>query len=121
MNITLLSGATRIGSYSLNIAQKLKEKLELIEGVNAQLINNRELNLPVYEDDSELSIEQLRKISETSQILKNSDAIVLISPEYNGGMSGGLKNTLDYFRSEYSWKPMAVVSVTSGTLGGQNE
>jgi len=120
MKITLLSGATRIGSFSHVIALKLLQKLQDTQGIDAQLINNRELALPLYEDNSVLTGKQLEDISNTSALLKSSNAIVLISPEYNGGMSGGLKNTLDYFRPEYSWKPMALVSVTSGTLGGQN-
>lgn len=121
MNIVLLSGATRIGSHSAKIAEKLQEKLaEQAHIHKLTLIENRSLGLPLYEDNVALSTEQLDLIASTSKLLHEADALILISPEYNGGMSGGLKNTLDYFRPEYSWKPMGLVSVTSGTLGGQN-
>ena len=60
------------------------------------------------------------KMKEFSRTLEEADAIVLASPEYNGQLSGALKNTLDYFYPEYSKKPIGVMTVSSGQLGGIN-
>lgn len=84
------------------------------------LIDNRQLHLPIYDNFDNLSTEHKSTLKNLSKTLSDSDALILVSPEYNGGIAGALKNTLDYFRKEYEWKPVGLVSVTSGTLGGQN-
>ncbi|MFN3951540.1 MAG: NADPH-dependent FMN reductase [Thermaurantimonas sp.] len=121
MNILILSGATRSCSYSTMIANRLKE---IFSGLDADatltFIDNRDLQLPTYDDYDHLTPEHRKTIHYVSEHLYAADALILVSPEYNGGMAGGLKNTLDFFRKEYEWKPMGLVSVTSGTLGGQN-
>ena len=52
-----------------------------------------------------------------------SDAILFITPEYNRGMPGAVKNALDvgsrpWGHSAWSGKPAAVISATPGALGG---
>ncbi len=49
-----------------------------------------------------------------------SQALIIVTPEYNGGMAGSLKNTLDYFRKEFARLPMGAVTVSSGPFGGAN-
>ena len=43
-----------------------------------------------------------------------------VTPEYNVGTSGAMKNTLDYFLEEYFFKPSAIVSYSPGMFGGIN-
>ena len=121
MNILILSGATRSYSYSTLIANRLKQIFSELDADTAlTFIDNRDLNLPIYDNYDNLTPDHKLTLTSVSKQLFASDALILVSPEYNGGMAGGLKNTLDYFRKEYEWKPMGLVSVTSGTLGGQN-
>ena len=44
----------------------------------------------------------------------------LVTPEYNNGYPGVLKNALDYFLPEYRRKPVGIVTVSSGGFGGIN-
>ena len=46
-----------------------------------------------------------------------SDAIVVVTPEYNGFFPAPLKNAVDYLRAEWVGKPMALVGYGCG--GGQ--
>lgn len=55
-----------------------------------------------------------------SKTLNGADGIVFVTPEYNGGMSGALKNAMDHFRAELNRKPMGAVTVSSGPFGGLN-
>ena len=54
------------------------------------------------------------------QQLDQAEALLLVTPEHNASYSGALKNTLDYFYDEYKGKPMAIIAVSSGVLGGVN-
>lgn len=50
-----------------------------------------------------------------------SDGIILASPEYHSGMSGSLKNALDFLGSEhFANKPVALLAVAGGGKGGMN-
>jgi NAD(P)H-dependent FMN reductase len=51
-------------------------------------------------------------------IVEKSAALILIIPEYNHGYPGELKLLLDSLWSEYKGKPVAMVGVSKGTLGG---
>lgn len=51
-----------------------------------------------------------------------SDGILIASPEYNYSVSGILKNTVDWLSRQqpnpFTHKPVAILSATSGPLGG---
>ncbi|GAA4216747.1 GNAT family N-acetyltransferase [Actinocatenispora rupis] len=51
-----------------------------------------------------------------------ADAIVLVTPEYNGGMPATLKNALDYLYDEWAFKPVLFLgygNTSAGTRGVQ--
>lgn len=43
-----------------------------------------------------------------------SDAIVVVTPEYNGFFTAPLKNAIDYLKAEWAGKPMALVGYGFG-------
>jgi chromate reductase, NAD(P)H dehydrogenase (quinone) len=55
--------------------------------------------------------------------IRKADAVLFVTPEYNRGVPGVLKNAIDvasrpYGDSAWSGKPGAVVSVSPGAIGG---
>lgn len=55
--------------------------------------------------------------------IRNSDALLFVTPEYNRSVPGVLKNAIDvgsrpYGQSAWSGKPGAVISVSPGAVGG---
>src|SRR5258707_13612660 len=46
-----------------------------------------------------------------------ADAILIVTPEYNYGMPGSLKNAFDFLSHEWNYKPVAFVSY-GGMSGG---
>ncbi len=120
LNILVVSGASRSGSYSFKVAEYLEQELRNTENVATDFINVHLLSLPLYCPSSERSDDLNKLVAQLSEKFNQAHAIVLVSPEYNGGIAGSLKNLLDYFRKEYERKPIGVVSVSSGTFGGLN-
>jgi NAD(P)H-dependent FMN reductase len=53
-----------------------------------------------------------------AEILKAADGFVIVSAEYNHSIPAALKNILDYFQSEYLYKPSAIVTYSAGPFGG---
>jgi azobenzene reductase len=120
INILVISGSTRSGRLSINAAEHVANYINSEYGAQADLLDLAKYRLPVFDDNNKRH-ESLKTDLETIRNkMLASDGIVVVSPEYNGGMAGSLKNTLDYFRKEYEWRPFGAVSVSIGTLGGQN-
>jgi azobenzene reductase len=120
MKIVVISGSNRMGSKSRIVAERVMERLLQRPGVEAVLLDVAHYNFPVLEERWGIHPQPPQGMEEFSTHLSTAGAIVVVTPEYNGGMAGSLKNTLDYFRREFVRKPMAAVTVTSGTMGGVN-
>jgi chromate reductase len=78
-------------------------------------------DLPLYNQDLETTTPPAAWTHFRTQV-DGARAVLFITPEYNRGMPGALKNALDVGsrprgHSVWSGKPTAVISVTPGPLG----
>ena len=113
MNLVVINGSPRKNGRTHIAANFIAEKY------NATLIDLREAKIPLYNGEPEQS--ELPEIIELKRTVKEADAIVLASPEYHSGMSGALKNALDFLGSEqFANKPVALLAVAGGGKGGIN-
>jgi NAD(P)H-dependent FMN reductase len=83
------------------------------------LLELREFDLVFYgsvpEDEYPLDVLRLR------QALKDSQGIILATPEYHGSLTGVLKNMLDLMRIEdFETKIIGLVGVAGGDIGAIN-
>ncbi len=115
MKILGVGGTLRKGSYSRALlleAQKLAP-----EGVVIELTDIE--NFPLYNQDIPVpAVVQVFKDK-----IKEADAILFSTAEYNYSIPGSLKNAIDWGSRPYgdnSWedKPVAIMSESTGMLGG---
>ncbi len=76
--------------------------------------------LPGFNQDHER--EPPAKVVELKQQIRNADAILFVTPEYNYSVPGVLKNAIDwasrpYGDSAWTGKPVAVMGASVGMLG----
>lgn len=62
------------------------------------------------------------KVAELKQRVRNADAILIVTPEYNYSIPGVLKNAIDwasrpYGDSAWNGKPVAIMGASIGTFG----
>jgi NAD(P)H-dependent FMN reductase len=57
-------------------------------------------------------------VQKWSEIAYKADAYVIVTPEYNHGYPAVLKNALDWLYLEFDHKPVALVGVSDGLVGG---
>lgn len=50
--------------------------------------------------------------------IRNADAFVFVTGEYNWGPQPGLKNLTDHFLEEWFWRPAALASYSAGRFSG---
>ena len=91
-HIVGIGGTTRIGSSS-EAALRCALKCAEAEGATVELIAGPLLDLPHYDpSDEHRSPSALRLVKS----LRSADGIIISTPSYHGGISGMIKNALDY-------------------------
>lgn len=117
--IGIFLGSLRQDSYSKIIAQELAKLLPV--GYEAKFIEIG--NLPLYNQDFDdlgpVPDEYIKFRAEVKQI----DAALFVTPEYNRSVPAVLKNALDvasrpYGTNVWNGKPAAIVSISPGAMGG---
>jgi chromate reductase, NAD(P)H dehydrogenase (quinone) len=113
-----LSGSLRRASNSTAVLRGLQDALAPKAALDIFSLHE----LPLYNEDDDgghapESVRALRSAIETS------DGVIMVSPEYNHGMSGVLKNGLDwasrpYGRSVLTGKPVLTMTVSPAFTGG---
>lgn len=92
VTIVAIGGSTRPGSSS-EMAVRLAGHAAEEAGAHVTYITGRELILPIYDTETSERSEQSRALVEA---IRGAQGILIASPGYHGGISGMLKNALDY-------------------------
>ncbi|XIA64488.1 NADPH-dependent FMN reductase [Bradyrhizobium sp. TZ2] len=113
-----LSGSLRRASNSTAVLRGLQDALAPRVAVNIFPLHG----IPLYNEDhdAEHAPESVRALRSA---IEASDGVIMISPEYNHGMSGVLKNALDwasrpYGRSALRDKPVLTMTASPAFTGG---
>jgi chromate reductase, NAD(P)H dehydrogenase (quinone) len=113
-----LSGSLRADSYNTAVLRTLADRLGGVTGLCLFPLNEIPLYKADYDGDrSPTSVRDLRGA------VHEADGLVLCSPEYNYGMSGVLKNAIDWIsrpalRSALKNKPTLLMSCSPAYTGG---
>ena len=80
-------------------------------------------NLELYNPDHDTNGTPMASWEAFRAAIGKADAVAFITPEYNRGLPGSIKNALDvgsrpYGKSVWKGKPALVVSSSNGVLGG---
>jgi NAD(P)H-dependent FMN reductase len=119
LNYTIISGSIRQNRNSHRVSLHLLERLNSEPNSKAELIDLAEANLPIMTDLWDKHPEHTEAFTKLANTLQKSDAFIWVSPEYNGSYTPALKNFIDHFpKQAFYRKPVGVVSVSMGTLGG---
>lgn len=110
--IPVLWGTLRKGARSGPVARLVTDRLAALPDVETHLIELEALDLAV--DDEGTAI----KDPTFSRLIEQSDGLAIVSPEYNHGYPASLKHALDTNYPEYLHKPVGLVGVSTGVLGG---
>lgn len=110
MNIPIILGTGRDGRFSNKVADFIKNYVISI-GHKTEIIDPRNYNFIFTNNESSDRDEYRQKI-------KQADALIIVSPEYNHGYPGELKILLDTAYEEYFYKPVAICGVSAGPFGG---
>lgn len=118
--ITLISCSTRPARKSHGVALALEKALSSHEKADLVFFDLLEENLPMFVDRIDRMEKPHSGLVKISKRLKESDTLVLVSPEYNGSYTAALKSLVDSMNvSEcFAGKEVGIVAVSGGVRGG---
>jgi len=116
--IPVILGSTRRGRQSLKVAQFLIERMQRSGQIEPELLDLAEYRFPIMEERLRFRNDPPPHLQEFADKIGRGAAVVIVTPEYNNGYPGVLKNALDYLLPEYRRKPVGIVTVSGGGFGG---
>lgn len=119
MKVVAAYGSVRSERQGIRAARWVIGRLEE-RGHEVTLFDALELDLPLLdrmhkEYEPGEAPEPLPWMAER---IREADAFVIVSGEYNHSLPPGLSNLLDYFLEEWFWRPSAIVCYSAGSFGG---
>ncbi|MBY0381648.1 MAG: NAD(P)H-dependent oxidoreductase [Xanthobacteraceae bacterium] len=117
--ILVLYGSYRSDRMGIRLADYLVAQLRQ-RGDDAELIDAKAIGLPMldrmYKEHAPGTAPAA--LEELATKIRNADAFLFVTGEYNWGVQPGLKNLTDHFLEEWFWRPAAIASYSAGRLAG---
>ncbi len=118
MRVLGIAGSLRRGSYNHALLREAAERLP----AGVELVEFERLaEIPPYDADLETE-ETPAAVAELRQAMRDADAVLIATPEYNHSIPGVLKNALDWAsrpagQSALTGTPAAVIGASTGMFG----
>ena len=118
IRIAVIVGSTRPGRKALEVARWVMEIAALRGDAAFELVDIQDFNLPLLDEPVPPSLGQYAQPHTRAWAAKIAgfDGFVFVTPEYNHGTSGALKNAIDFLYKE--WNNKAAGFVGYGSAGG---
>src|SRR6202140_4741687 len=118
-NLLVIIASTRPGRLGLPIANWAISEIEKDGGFEVDVADLALMDLPMLDEPHHPINRNYTKPHTIawSKRVDAADAILIVTPEYNYGMPGSLKNAMDFLSHEWNYKPVAFVSY-GGMSGG---
>ena len=113
-----ISGSLRRESYGTAVLASLAEAI----APDAELVLHPLNDVPLYDQDLDDETPPAG-VAALRRAIIDADGVIVVSPEYNYGMSGVLKNALDwasrpYGQSAFNGKPVLTATASPASTGG---
>ena len=118
IKVAIIIGSTRPGRKAEAVARWVHAIAMKRSDAQFELVDIKDFNLPLLDEAMPPMMEQYSHphTKAWSAKIDSFDAFVFVTPEYNHGTSGALKNAIDYLYRE--WNNKAAGFVGYGSAGG---
>jgi chromate reductase, NAD(P)H dehydrogenase (quinone) len=119
LNVLTICGSLRKGSYNAMV-QRLLPSLAPA-GMTLKPAPSF-ADFPIYNADIQTGSGFPPAVNALADAIRAADGVIFITPEYNFGIPGGLKNAIDWVsrlpNQPFAGKPIALQSASPGPVGG---
>lgn len=119
MNIIIISGSIRENASTKKVALNLLRHLQQHHEVTAEVVDLAEYDYPIWKEVFTKETDPPLMCIHLHEKLQHANAMIFVTPEYNGSYSLALKNMIDYFGLKvFGKKVIGVTAVSTGGMGG---
>src|SRR5215510_10052977 len=119
LNVISICGSLRKGSFNRMV-------MNLLPGLAPAGMTIKEApsfaEFPLYNADVQNSSGFPGPVNALADAIRVADGVIIVTPEYNFSIPGGLKNAIDWVsrlpNQPFAGKPIALQSASPGPLGG---
>ena len=119
LDVLVVCGSLRRASYNAALARTLPALAP--SGLALRPAPSFE-KFPIYNLDLQNSSGFPAEVNAWADAVRAADALIIVSPEYNWSIPGGLKNAIDWLsrlqNQPFAGKPVALQSASPGPVGG---
>lgn len=125
--ILVFGGSLRVDSYNQKLAT-IAAAGARDAGADVTLISLRDYRLPLFDEDLEEAEGKSEAARKLKELFLKADGFIIASPEYNSGITGALKNAIDWVSrvdsedepplSAFKGKSAAILAASPGGYGG---
>ena len=120
VRVGLIVGSVRIGRRAPDVAHWVMDKMRVRSELDVRVLDLLDFDLPVMT----AAVQPMRaarayddeRVTVWSRAVDDCEAFIFLTPEYNHGVPGALKNAVDHLGPE--WVGKAVAFVSWGSEGG---
>ncbi len=117
-HIAIISSSIRVNRQSHRVALFFKKFLEEHQQASSEILDLAVYRFPLFEERLQYQKNPPANVLDFAGRVKSADAIIIVTPEYNGGYPASLKNVVDLLYSEWRRKPIGIAAVSDGPFGG---
>ena len=119
LNIVTLLGSLRQGSFNGIVARALPKLAP--EGMTIEALPSI-AGIPLYDADIQQNEGVPQTVEDIAAQIRAADGVVIVTPEYNYSVPGGLKNAIDWLsrvaEQPLAGKPVLIQTNSMGAIGG---
>jgi chromate reductase, NAD(P)H dehydrogenase (quinone) len=116
VKLLAFAGSTRTGSHNQRLLD-LAVAIAREEGAEVTAIRLRDFDLPLYDGDLEANAFP-PAADELRRLFIEHDGFLIASPEYNGSVSGALKNAIDWASRPRAGETLVALPAFRGKVAG---
>jgi NAD(P)H-dependent FMN reductase len=118
LKIGIITGSTRPNRKSPDVARWVLDLATARADAEYELVDIKDFELPLLDEPAPPSMGNYKQphTQRWAAKIASLDAFVFVSPEYNHGITGALKNAIDFLFAEWNHKAAGFVSY--GSAGG---
>ena len=125
LKLKIIIGSTRPARKGIGVALWFEQLAKTHQEFELEVLDLKEINLPLFDESEHPRLQRYEQehTKQWSKLIREADAFVLITPEYNFSYPASLKNAFDYLSVEWEQKPVGMVSyggISAGTRAVQD-
>ena len=117
-HIAIISASIRPDRKSHRVALYFEKYLIDNKLATTEILDLREYNFPIFDETLKKQKNPAAKTLEFAKKIDSAHGVIIVTPEYNGGLPASLKNAVDLLYDEWRHKPTGIVTVSDGPFAG---